>query len=110
MKNRKAHNKPVQVPARAEPICQDVVKSKINHFIKPVEALAAPDFSVIAEAERDRQRLITMSAPENARIQTAIKQVLSRLAVTITDQSTERTIAGAAARMLAEWVSEHMVL
>ena len=43
-----------------------------------------------------------MSAPENARIQTATKQVLSRLAVTITDQSTERTIACAAARMLAE--------
>jgi len=43
-----------------------------------------------------------MSIPENARIQTATKQVLSGLAVTITDQSTERTIAGAAASMLAE--------
>ena len=43
-----------------------------------------------------------MSVPENARIQTATKQVLSRLAVTITDQSTERTIADVATRMLAE--------
>ena len=43
-----------------------------------------------------------MSAPENVKIQTVAKQVLSELADIITDQSTERTIADAAARMLAE--------
>ena len=43
-----------------------------------------------------------MDVPENQRVQTAAKEVLHKLAGTITPQSTEHTIPPAAAHMLAE--------